>query len=251
VFVFAPDGRLLREIFLREQKLDEEHGIQGLAFDGDGLLYVLDRAHDPRVVVIDPASGRQDDYARFRDVPPCAPPARPGDCSATTADSEAVPDYGAFGPDGSLYVSDLEQALVWRVPPGGGRPEVWFTHPRLENIFGPNGAGFLADGRTLLLALSAQSPAAGNPTVGGLFTIPRGPDGRPGELRQPWESRPLDQNLSVAPARASRTGPERGGQPAVLPGCCPTTAGKNNGSARPPGHHCPAQGSLYDPRNYT
>jgi len=212
VFVFAPDGRLLREIFLREQKLDEEHGIQGLAFDGDGLLYVLDRAHDPRVVVIDPASGRQDDYARFRDVPPCAPPARPGDCSATTADSEAVPDYGAFGPDG---------------------------------------VGFLADGRTLLLALSAQSPAAGNPTVGGLFTIPRGPDGRPGELRQPWERRPLDQNLSVAPARASRTGPERGGQPAVLPGCCPTTAGKHNGSARPPGHHCPAQGSLYDPRNYT
>jgi hypothetical protein len=202
IFVFDQDGRLRRDIVLRGQKLDEDHGIQGLAFDADGLLYALDRAHDPRVVVIDPATGRQDDYAHFRDVPPCTPPVRTTDCSATTANSEAIPDYGAFGPDGSLYVSDLEQALIWRVPPGGGRPEVWFTHSRLENIFGPNGVGFLADGRTLLLALSAQSPASGNPTLGGLFTIPVAPGGRPGEMRQLWESRPLDGPDGFAIARS-------------------------------------------------
>ena len=191
IFVFADDGRLIRSIVLRGQKLDEDHGIQGLAFDGDGLLYALDRAHDPRVVVIEPDTGRQSDYARFRDVPPCSP-ARTADCSATVNDAEAIPDYATFGPDGSLYVTDLEQALIWRVPPGGGRAEVWLTDASFENIFGPNGLAFLGDGRTMMLALSAQSPAAGNPTVGRLITFPVRPDGRPGELRSFWESRPAD-----------------------------------------------------------
>jgi hypothetical protein len=153
------------------------------------------------VLVIDPATGRQDDYARFHDVPPCAPPARTHDCSATMGNQEAEPDYAAFGADGSLYVTDIEQALIWRVPPGGGQADVWFTHSRLENIFGPNGIHFLADGRTLLFALTAQSPAAGNPTVGGLFTLPVRPDGTPGEMRQLWEGRPADGPDGFAIAR--------------------------------------------------
>ena len=34
-------------------------------------------------------------------------------------------NYGAWGPDGSLYVTDYGQAVVWRVPPGGGEAGVW------------------------------------------------------------------------------------------------------------------------------
>ena len=29
-------------------------------------------------------------------------------------------NYAAWGPDGSLYVTDYLQGVVWRVPPGGG-----------------------------------------------------------------------------------------------------------------------------------
>ncbi len=45
----------------------------------------------------------------------------------------------AFDEEGFLYVTDTFQATIWRVPPGGGAPEVWFQDPRLDGIFGVNG----------------------------------------------------------------------------------------------------------------
>src|SRR4051794_10370848 len=60
--VYDRVGRLVRRETLKGQDLTKAHGIQGLAFDGSGLLYVLDRADvNPRVVVIDPTTGRQRD----------------------------------------------------------------------------------------------------------------------------------------------------------------------------------------------
>jgi SMP-30/gluconolaconase/LRE-like protein len=201
VFAFSRNGRLVRSYELKGQKLDDDHGIQGLAFDGRGLLYVLDRSADARVVVLDPVSGGQRTYATFRDVPPCSGSQR-GDCSATVGDQPAAPDYEAFAPDGTLYVTDIEQALIWRVPPGGGRAEVWFTDPRLENVFGPNGIQLMADGRTLLFAVTATGPVTGDPFSGALYKLPIRPDGRPGELTQFWRSRPFDGPDGFAIARS-------------------------------------------------
>jgi sugar lactone lactonase YvrE len=192
VFAFTQGGGLARDYEIRGQKLDEDHGIQGLAFDGSGLLYALDRAADARVVVLDPTTGAQRDYARLRDVPSCSAAGRTDDCSDTGLDFPAAPDYGVFAPDGSLYVTDIEQALIWRVPPGGGSAEVWFTDARLENIFGPNGIQLMADGRTLLFAVTATSPVTGDPISGALYKLPLGEGGRPGELELFWRSRPLD-----------------------------------------------------------
>ena len=121
----------MREYEIEGQPLEENHGIQGLAFDRDGLLYALDRSADPRVLVLDPATGRQRVYARFRDVPPCS--GEPdGECSATRLDGPAGPDYATFAPNGDLYVTDIDQALIWRVPKGGGRADIWLTDPRLR-----------------------------------------------------------------------------------------------------------------------
>lgn len=192
VFAFSPAGKLLRSYVLKGQPLDQDHGIQGLARDGDGLLYVLDRSADPRVVVLDPVTGVQRRYASFRDVPSCTTSGRTSDCSATVNDTAAGPDYATFAPDGTLYVTDIDQALVWRVPRGGGRAEVWFTDPRLESVYGPNGIQFLADGRTLLFANTASNPNAGNPLTGRLYKLPVLPNGKPGTLTQLWESRPGD-----------------------------------------------------------
>jgi sugar lactone lactonase YvrE len=191
IFAFSAAGELVREYELEGQPLDQDHGIQGLAFDRDGLLYVLDRSADPRVVVLDPATGEQWRYASFRDVPPCSG-APTGDCSATSLDSPSGPDYPTFSPNGDLYVTDIDQALIWKVPSGGGDAEVWLTDPRLESVFGPNGIQFMADGRTLLFANTASNPMAGNPLTGRLYTVPVESDGGPGELTQVWESLPLD-----------------------------------------------------------
>ena len=203
VFAFAPDGRLAREYELQGQKLDEDHGIQGLAFDGRGLLYVLDRAARPRVVVLNPRTGAQRYYAEFRDVPSCTAAGRTTDCSATNVDAPAAPNFAAFGRDGNLYVTDIEQALIWRLPPRAGRAEVWFTDPRLESPFGPNGIQVMAGGRSLMFAVTGTNPSAGGaPSSGALYKLPIGPGGGPGELQEHWRSRPLDGPDGFALARS-------------------------------------------------
>jgi sugar lactone lactonase YvrE len=201
IFAFSQSGKLVRQYVLRGQPLNEDHGIQGLAFDRDGLLYVLDRSADPRVVVLDPATGSQRRYSSFRDVAPCTSPAG-GDCSQTQLDNPPGPDYGTFSRSGDLYVTDIDQALIWKVPRGGGRAKVWFSDPRLESVFGPNGIQFMADGRTILFANTASNPSAGNPLTGRLYTVPVQPNGGPGTLTQVWESRPLDGPDGFAIARS-------------------------------------------------
>jgi sugar lactone lactonase YvrE len=204
VFAYSRRGRLLRDYQIRGQDLDQDHGIQGLAFDREGLLYVVDRAADPRVITLDPRTGEQRHYARFRDVPSCEQSGRERNCSATAGDAPAALNWASFAPDGRLYVSDIEQALIWRVPLGGGRPKVWFTDPILESVFGPNGNQFLANGRTLLFASTSRSPAAGDPTSGALYRLRVRRDGSPGELRELWRSRPFDGPDGFAVSRSGK-----------------------------------------------
>jgi sugar lactone lactonase YvrE len=204
VFVFSRRGRLRDAIELRRQPLDQSHGIQGLAFDGEGRLYALDRSAAPRVVLINLKTGRQRDYARFRDVPSCSASGRSRNCSATTGDLPAAPDYAAFAPSGDLYVTDIDQALIWRVPPGGGRPRVWFTDPVLESVFGPNGIQVMGDGRTLLFADTVLSQSSGHFPAGALYTLRIGADGGPGPLTELWVSRPADGPDGFAIARSGR-----------------------------------------------
>jgi sugar lactone lactonase YvrE len=206
IFAYSPAGQLVREYVVEGQDLSVPHGIQGIALDADGIIYALDRteARD-RVFTLDPSTGEQADYAEFRDVPPCPPTGPNGDCAATMAtDSGAGPNFPAFGPDGSLYVTDIEQALIWKVPRGGGRPEVFFTDGRLESVFGPNGIQMMGDGRTLMFASTAQSPSAGNPAVGRLWKLPIRPGGRAGELESFWESQPVDGPDGFAIARSGK-----------------------------------------------
>jgi sugar lactone lactonase YvrE len=135
-------------------------------------------------------------------VAPCSRSGQRG-CSATVGDSEPAPDYPAFDRRGRLYVTDLQQALIWRVPRAGGKARVWFTDPRLENVFGPNGIQFV-NHRTILFACSATSPSTGDPTAGALFKLRVHRDGSPGHLRLFWRSRPLDGPDGFAVARSGR-----------------------------------------------
>jgi sugar lactone lactonase YvrE len=205
IFAYTLGGKLVRSYVIKGQPLAGEHGIQGLAFDGRGRLFALDRSDDPRVLVIDPKTGRQRTYAHFRDVPPCPATGGGEDCSATISDRAAEPDYAAFGPGGALYVTDIEQALVWRVPRGGGRPSVWLTDSRFESPFGPNGVQFMEGGRQLLLAVTGTRPDGPEAGAGALFEIPlQGRRGRAGEPEALWTSRPFDGPDGFAIARSGR-----------------------------------------------
>ena len=72
----------------------------------------------------------------------------------------------AFDKAGNLYVTDSFQATIYRVPPGGGTPVVWFTDPRLAGDptvpFGVNGA--YTDCALVGLTLMRITPTKGSTT---------------------------------------------------------------------------------------
>ncbi|WP_171987736.1 SMP-30/gluconolactonase/LRE family protein [Streptomyces sp. MP131-18] len=188
VFAYDRHGRLKHTYVIRGQA-PQGQGLVGMALDGEGLLYLLDR-NPARVVTLDPRTGRQRSYATFADVPPCAAGRPVTNCSATSGDRPAFADDLAFAPNGTLYVTDIEQGLIWRIPPGGGAAEVWFTDPRLESVFGPNGIRFVDHGRTLMFAQSLHNvsdPEDIFEGTGRIYTLPIQPDGGPGRLGLFWE----------------------------------------------------------------
>jgi sugar lactone lactonase YvrE len=193
VFEFGGDGRLLRNYSVPGQSLAHEHGVQVATSDARGRLVLLDRTPS-RALILDPSDGKITTYATFRDVHPCTQGGTPGDCSQSLSDGAPFADYAAWGPDGSLYVTDYAQAIVWRVPPGGGRPSVWLTDARLDGGgFGTAGIVLAPDRRTLLISqASGLGLNPGDPTRGHLYSVPIQPDGSAGTLTQRWESLPTD-----------------------------------------------------------
>jgi sugar lactone lactonase YvrE len=184
VLEYDPDRRtLLRSWIVTGQNLSGAHGVQVATSDAAGRLVLLDKS-PPRVLLLDRATGEQTTYATFE----------PG----------TVPNHAAWGPDGSLYVTDYEHAVLWRVPPHGGTPQAWLRDARLDGgPFGTTGIVLAANQATLLVGQQSQAGGgAGNPATGRLWSIPIAADGAPGAMRQLWESRPLDGPDSFGVARS-------------------------------------------------
>jgi sugar lactone lactonase YvrE len=192
VFAYSPKGKLTRTYVIQGQTQGASNGVQVAARDAQGRLYLLDQ-HPPRVVRLNPKTGKQTTYGTFRDVMPCPPLLPPADCSDTIMDNPPEPDYAAWGTDGSLYVTDFQQGLLWRVPPGGGPAHVWFTDPRLDgSLFGPAGIVLLPDRHTLMLDTSAGGATSPDSTTGELYKLPIQQNGQPGTLQKIWESGPKE-----------------------------------------------------------
>jgi sugar lactone lactonase YvrE len=201
VFEFGADGALLRNFTIPGQDLSAEHGIQVATSDAKGRLVLLDRTPS-RALILDPETARITEYARFRELPPCGSAPTGAECSATRGDEAVFANYAAWGPDGSLYVTDYHQATIWKVPPGGGTPTVWLTHPLLDGGgFGTAGIWLLPDHRTFLIS-QALSISGGSLTNGYLFKLPINDDGSPGAITKLWESDPVDLPDGFAVAKS-------------------------------------------------
>lgn len=202
IFAYSRDGEFLREYEIDGQELDNGPGLLGMGMDADGLIYVIDR-HPYRVITIDPKTGAQSDYAHFRDIDTCLPLTFDDEeCAESALKRESEPDDLVFAEDGTMYVTDLRQNVIWRVPPGGGDAELWFTDPRLDSILGPNGIEFMSDGETLMFVQTSTSPFEGTSDTGRLYTLRVESDGSAGQLDLFWESEPGDAPDGLAIARS-------------------------------------------------
>ena len=206
---YTGGGTLLHTWRVPGQHRSGGQGVQVATSDARGRLVLLDR--DPaRVLLLNKRKQierkRFRTYARFPDLAPCAPGASGPDCSPTGSDDPPVPNYAAWGPGGALYVTDYLQAVIWRVPPGGGKPKVWLADHRLDgNEFGTTGIVLKPDHRTLLvMQQSSAGGGDGNPTTGKLYSVRIRRHGRPGELHRLWESAPLDGPDGFWIARSGR-----------------------------------------------
>jgi hypothetical protein len=194
VFEYSPAGKLLKTWTVEGQDVSQAHGVQVAANDSRRRLILLDKTSG-RIIRLNPRNGRQTLYSRVPDLPTCTDAAGKKPCSPETQDLAPMPDYAAWGPDGSLYVTDYQQAVIWRIPPGGGKARVWLVSPKLDGgMFGTACVLLMPDRHTLLFdqASNGDLPGSGNLTTGKLYQVAIKPDGRPGAPRKLWESGPAD-----------------------------------------------------------
>lgn len=117
-------------------------------------------------------------------------------CSPSTLDLPAQPIGDEVLPDGSVLVADEQQALVWRVPPGGGTPTVWY----FDGYFGITDVRVVDHGTAALLTVDQPNAAA----LAGVWRLPIGADGLPSITDGPatpfWVSQPGDSPIDMTVA---------------------------------------------------
>lgn len=178
-------GAQLAEIPIVGENTAAEHALSGIAVDGDENVYVL--STQLGVVRIERHCNKytQESYAPpLPDLPVCTDGGA-SPCSPTPVDLPPLPNEMTFDDDGNLYISDSMQATIFRVPAGGGAPEVWFQSPLLAGSlaapmpFGANGIKVSPD-RDHLYVVETFDPA--DPTQGHLYRVPLVDDPQPEEM---------------------------------------------------------------------
>lgn len=168
VVAFNRDTGALEATYTTQgEALAFEHANSCIAFDGDGRLYVLNIQLG--LYRIDTGSGAQQSYSTpFPDLPACDGNNAP--CSPTFFDAPSLPNDIAFDEDGNAYVTDSLQATIWRVPAGGGAPQIYFQDARLGTVPGGIGANGirLSPDRSKLFVVVSIDPT-GSPYV---YTLP-------------------------------------------------------------------------------
>ncbi|MCW2842887.1 MAG: hypothetical protein JWN22_803 [Nocardioides sp.] len=193
VFEWSAGGALLRSWTVPHQKLSEDHGVQVANADAHGRLILLEKS-TASIRTLDLRSGRFRRWATLPDLPTCTTGTTGPDCSPNALDYPAIPNYATWGPGGALYVSDYGQAVIWKIPRGSVKPQVWFASAALDGSeFGTAGLAYRPGKRHDLLITQQSTATDGSvPTDGKLYSLAIRRNGGPGKLVTLWSSSPGD-----------------------------------------------------------
>jgi len=182
IFEWTADGTLEHAWTVPGQDLSVDHGVQVANQDAYGRLILLEKSRS-RVLTLNVKTGRFRTWATFPDL----------HGTPNLIDDSAIPNYATWGPDGSLYVSDYGQAVIWRIPPGGGTPRRWFQSSALDGTeFGSTGLVYRPGTHELLIGQGSTATDGTVPVNGKLYRLPIKADGRPGTLTTLWTSGPAE-----------------------------------------------------------
>ena len=164
-------GELLRVYEIQGELTQFPHANSCIAFDGEGRLYVVNLQLG--IVRLELGSGDQEIYAApLPDLLPCSQ-TQSSPCSPTAVNAPPLPNDIAFDENGNLYLTDSFQATIWRIPAGGGLPEIWFQDSRLDTPFGANGLRLSPDNTKIYFAVTAEGVGPfGNFLGGKIYTLP-------------------------------------------------------------------------------
>lgn len=195
-------GSLLRSWEVPGQDLTKSHGVQVATVDGRGRLIVLEKS-TAKVLRLNLRTGRWTTYSRLRDLPACPLGGSGKGCTPNLNDAAAIPNYAAWAPGGALYVTDYGQAVLWKIPPGGGRAKVWLKDKRLDGIELGTAGLALGPDRRALYVMQQTSLGLGDVTVtqGKLYRVPL--HGKR-TLTKLWQSGPMDLPDGFSFARSGR-----------------------------------------------
>lgn len=153
------------------EDLLQEHANSCAAIDAFGRLYVLNLQLG--IIRFDPLLLSQQQYSKpFPDLKPCITVQSGTPCSPLPVDTPPLPNDIAFDLLGNAYVTDSLQATIWRVPAGGGAPQIWFQDLRLApsaapGSIGANGIRINPQHNKVFVAVSIDSTNRGH-----IYTLP-------------------------------------------------------------------------------
>jgi len=133
----------------------------GLAFAKNDVLYVGDLQLGVVRFDVDDPDSQQVYASALPDIPACSAAPAGAVCSPTADDRTPLINDLVFDKDGNLYISDSFQATIWRVPPGGGAPQVWFQSAAFDGALGANGMRVDPKGKRLYVAVTFDAAFRG------------------------------------------------------------------------------------------
>ena len=167
IFVYDVKTGAMVDVIAIQNQPGPIFALSCIAFDEEGSLYVIEEKMG--VLKINPKTKHQTVYAAGF---------HPVFTSAFNPPAPLLLNDLAFDKEGNLYVTDTFQATIWRIPPGGGVPQPWFTNSAIDGVFGPNGIRFSADGSKMYFSVTIDAMGGG-----AIYTLPVKANPLPADLK--------------------------------------------------------------------